>query len=113
MPIYEYLCKKCGEFEIMQRITEPALERCPTCRSKVNRLISTTSFHLKGTGWYLTDYARKGTSGKDSKPSKAENASDKADSSASKADGASAKSDSGASTSSSDSKTSKPNAAAA
>ncbi len=59
MPIYEYLCKKCGMFEVTQRITENPLGRCPTCRQKVQRLISNTSFQLKGTGWYLTDYARK------------------------------------------------------
>ena len=42
----------------MQRITEPALKRCPTCKAKVERMISNTSFVLKGTGWYATDYAR-------------------------------------------------------
>jgi len=59
MPIYEYACPKCGEFEISQRITEDPLKRCPTCRSKVKKLISQTSFQLKGSGWYITDYARK------------------------------------------------------
>jgi putative FmdB family regulatory protein len=60
MPIYEYQCQKCGTFEVTQRITEKALSKCPTCRGKVKKLISNTSFQLKGTGWYLTDYARKG-----------------------------------------------------
>jgi putative FmdB family regulatory protein len=60
MPIYEYQCQKCGTFEVTQRITEKALSKCPTCRGKVKKLISSTSFQLKGTGWYLTDYARKG-----------------------------------------------------
>lgn len=60
MPIYEYACQKCGEFEVMQRITEATLERCPKCRRKVKKLISNTSFQLKGSGWYVTDYARKG-----------------------------------------------------
>jgi putative FmdB family regulatory protein len=64
MPIYEYKCPKCGTFETMQRITEPALKRCPTCKSKVERMISNTSFVLKGSGWYATDYARSGSSGK-------------------------------------------------
>lgn len=64
MPIYEYECKKCGEFEVTQRITEPALTRCPTCRSKVTKLISNTSFQLKGSGWYITDYGRKDGAGK-------------------------------------------------
>jgi putative FmdB family regulatory protein len=58
VPIYEYQCEHCGVFEEMQRITDPPLPRCPTCRRKVRRLISNTSFHLKGTGWYATDYAR-------------------------------------------------------
>src|SRR5947208_15400224 len=60
MPIYEYQCQKCGTFEVTQRITEKPLGRCPTCKAKVRKLISNTSFQLKGTGWYVTDYARKG-----------------------------------------------------
>src|ERR1700757_3884079 len=59
MPIYEYQCQKCGTFEVTQRITEKPLGKCPTCKSKVRKLISNTSFQLKGTGWYITDYARK------------------------------------------------------
>jgi putative FmdB family regulatory protein len=59
MPIYEYQCEKCGTFEVTQRITEKPLGRCPTCKGKVKKLISNTSFQLKGTGWYVTDYARK------------------------------------------------------
>lgn len=61
MPIYEYRCDKCGTFEVTQRITEKPLGKCPTCKSKVKKLISNTSFQLKGTGWYITDYARKAT----------------------------------------------------
>jgi len=60
MPIYEYRCDRCGVFEVTQRITEPALSDCPTCNGAVARLISATSFQLKGSGWYVTDYARKG-----------------------------------------------------
>ena len=60
MPIYEYECQKCGTFETTQRITEEPLSKCPTCRGRVKKLISNTSFQLKGTGWYVTDYARKG-----------------------------------------------------
>lgn len=63
MPIYEYRCEECGDFERTQRITDPPLQRCPTCRRKVQRLISSTSFQLKGSGWYVTDYARGGKSG--------------------------------------------------
>ena len=60
MPIYEYQCAKCGTFEVTQRITEKPLGKCPTCKGRVKKLISNTSFQLKGTGWYITDYARKG-----------------------------------------------------
>src|SRR5438552_2466175 len=60
MPIYEYRCGKCGDFEVMQKISDKPLNACPTCRRKVTKLISSTSFQLKGTGWYVTDYARKG-----------------------------------------------------
>jgi putative FmdB family regulatory protein len=60
MPIYEYRCEHCGDFEEMQRITDPPLARCPKCHRKVRRLISSTSFQLKGSGWYVTDYARAG-----------------------------------------------------
>jgi putative FmdB family regulatory protein len=60
MPIYEYRCEHCGDFEEMQRITDPPLSRCPRCKRKVRRLISSTSFQLKGSGWYVTDYPRGG-----------------------------------------------------
>jgi putative FmdB family regulatory protein len=60
MPIYEYHCSKCGDFETMQRMSDQPLTTCPTCRRKVTKLISSTTFHLKGSGWYITDYARKG-----------------------------------------------------
>jgi putative FmdB family regulatory protein len=59
MPIYEYKCNKCGVFEAMQGIREPALKKCPTCKSKVERQMSRGSFILKGSGWYATDYAKK------------------------------------------------------
>jgi putative FmdB family regulatory protein len=72
MPIYEYHCQKCGTFEVTQRITEKALVKCATCKGKVKKLISNTSFQLKGTGWYVTDYARKG---KDGGAAKGENGS--------------------------------------
>jgi putative FmdB family regulatory protein len=59
MPIYEYLCDKCEhEFEAEQRITDDPIRSCPKCRSrKVRRLISQTSFLLKGGGWYSDLYA--------------------------------------------------------
>ena len=58
MPIYEYQCKTCGQFEIMRKITDAPLKRCPTCHAKVTKLMSNTSFQLKGSGWYATDYGR-------------------------------------------------------
>jgi putative FmdB family regulatory protein len=67
MPIYEYQCDNCGVFEYSQRITEDALKKCPTCKGKVRRLISHTSFMLKGSGWYATDYGHsKSSSSSDS-----------------------------------------------
>ncbi len=60
MPIYEYKCAKCSEiFEAFQKIHDNPLNDCKFCGGKVERLISTSSFQLKGSGWYLTDYARK------------------------------------------------------
>lgn len=63
MPTYEYRCGKCGNFEITQRISEGALSKCPTCGEDVQRLLSAAPFHLKGGGWYKTDYAKSGSSG--------------------------------------------------
>jgi putative FmdB family regulatory protein len=94
MPIYEYRCEHCGEFEEMQRITDPPLSRCPTCRRKVRRLISNTSFHLKGTGWYATDYARSSGGNGSKKESGSESSAASESKAESKAEGKSeAKSD--------------------
>lgn len=63
MPIYEYECKKCGHLEeIMQKISDAPLTKCPECRGGLKKLISMNSFHLKGSGWYVTDYAGKNSS---------------------------------------------------
>ena len=60
MPIYEYQCAKCGEvFEVFQKIHDEPITQCKFCAGKVEKLISHTSFQLKGSGWYLTDYAHK------------------------------------------------------
>jgi putative FmdB family regulatory protein len=59
MPIYEYKCPKCGVVEVMQGIKEKPLKKCPQCKAKVERMISSSSFVLKGSGWYATDYAKK------------------------------------------------------
>lgn len=62
MPIYEYHCPECGTVEIMQKMAEEALSKCPECAkrgksSHIERLISMSAFHLKGSGWYKTDYS--------------------------------------------------------
>jgi putative FmdB family regulatory protein len=60
VPIYEYKCADCGKhFENIQKITEEPLSSCPFCSGKVQKLVSNCSFHLKGTGWYVTDYGKK------------------------------------------------------
>jgi putative FmdB family regulatory protein len=60
MPIYEYECTKCGEIEeIFQKFSDKPLVKCKHCSGKLHKLISHSSFHLKGTGWYVTDYANK------------------------------------------------------
>jgi putative FmdB family regulatory protein len=58
MPIYEYRCQSCEhEFEVWQKMSDPPVKVCPKCHArKVEKLISMTSFQLKGTGWYATDY---------------------------------------------------------
>ena len=69
MPLYEYHCKKCGRFENLQRISDGPLSACPTCGGAVERLISAPAFQFKGTGWYVTDYAKSGAEGAGSKES--------------------------------------------
>ncbi|RJQ64131.1 MAG: zinc ribbon domain-containing protein [Desulfobacteraceae bacterium] len=60
MPIYEYECTKCGAIEeAFQRFSDKPLKKCRHCSGKLHKLISHSAFHLKGTGWYVTDYAGK------------------------------------------------------
>jgi len=59
MPIYEYQCTECGKvFEIFQKISDEPLTECKVCKGRLNKLISNCAFHLKGTGWYVTDYKK-------------------------------------------------------
>jgi putative FmdB family regulatory protein len=59
MPIYEYKCNNCERIvEVMQKFSDKPLTRCPACSGKISRIISNCSFHLKGTGWYVTDYKK-------------------------------------------------------
>jgi putative FmdB family regulatory protein len=60
MPIYEYECTNCGEVEeVFQKFSDKPLKKCRHCSGKLHKLISQSTFHLKGTGWYVTDYANK------------------------------------------------------
>ncbi|MFH1729859.1 MAG: zinc ribbon domain-containing protein [Pseudomonadota bacterium] len=60
MPIYEYECCRDGKrFEVLKKITDNSEEKCPDCGSEAKKLISQSTFHLKGSGWYATDYAKK------------------------------------------------------
>jgi putative FmdB family regulatory protein len=61
MPLYEYECSQCGHrFELIQRFADPPVETCAACgQGPVHKLLSAPAFHFKGTGWYVTDYAKK------------------------------------------------------
>lgn len=72
MPLYEYRCKKCGHtFEKIQQFSDRPVKKCPKCGGAVEQLLSAPAVQFKGSGWYVTDYARKGGSEK----SKSESAS--------------------------------------
>ena len=59
MPLYEYECPQCQKtFEALQKVTDPPLTQCETCQGPVQKRVSRTSFQLKGTGWYATDYKK-------------------------------------------------------
>jgi putative FmdB family regulatory protein len=78
MPLYEYQCKKCGHrFERIQRFSDPLVKTCPECGGKVEQLLSAPAVQFKGSGWYVTDYAKKPAGGSGAKAE----SSDKADSS--------------------------------
>ena len=60
MPIYEYECTKCGKLEeVLQNFSDKPLTKCKSCAGKLQKIVSQSTFHLKGTGWYATDYAKK------------------------------------------------------
>jgi putative FmdB family regulatory protein len=63
MPLYEYQCDSCGNrFEVIQKFSDAPLEVCPKCGGAVKKLLSSPAIQFKGSGWYITDYARKGDS---------------------------------------------------
>jgi putative FmdB family regulatory protein len=60
MPLYEYECKKCGHrFERIQKFSDPMVKKCPECGGKVEQTISAPAVQFKGSGWYVTDYAKR------------------------------------------------------
>ncbi len=64
MPLYEYECKKCGHrFERIQLFSDPMVKKCPECGGKVEQMISAPAVQFKGSGWYVTDYAKKSSGG--------------------------------------------------
>ena len=73
MPIYEYQCTRCRQVtEALQNFSDPSLTECPHCNGRLKKLMSLNSFHLKGSGWYVTDYAGKKSNGQQSKSSSQE-----------------------------------------
>ena len=60
MPLYEYECDSCGHrFEVIQKFSDAPIEKCPKCGSTVRKLMSSPAIQFKGSGWYITDYAKK------------------------------------------------------
>jgi putative FmdB family regulatory protein len=89
VPLYEYECSTCGRFEQIQKFADAPLTTCPTCGRDVQKLLSAPAFQFKGSGWYITDYARKsgGSDGK-SEGSKPDGGATKADAAKSGSDSA-------------------------
>jgi putative FmdB family regulatory protein len=85
MPLYEYECEACGNrFERIQKFSDPLVDVCPACNGPVKKLLSSPAIQFKGSGWYITDYAKKSSadSGKtESKPSDSSSTSSTSDSS--------------------------------
>lgn len=71
MPIYEYKCASCGKItEIRQKFSDKPLTKCSSCGGRLSKLISNCAFHLKGSGWYVTDYKKKDSGWKEKKSEK-------------------------------------------
>jgi putative FmdB family regulatory protein len=107
MPLYEYECQTEGtRFEVIQKFSDAPVEVCPTCGGPVKRLLSSPAIQFKGSGWYITDYARKGSTdaGKDAKSTASEKSepSSKPAASTSTSDSGSSSSGSSSGSSSSD-----------
>jgi len=96
MPIYEYECSKCNKvFEELQSFSDPDIKKCPFCKKpKLKKLISLSSFQLKGDGWYSTDYSKKPKVSHTSAPSEGQDATKQSIDSSSKKDNGKAVADS-------------------
>jgi len=70
MPLYEYECERGHRFERIVKFSDPPIETCPECGARVHKLMSSPAFQFKGSGWYVTDYARKGADSKESTDAK-------------------------------------------
>ena len=109
MPLYEYQCEKCAHrFEVIQKFSDAPITTCPSCGGPVRKLQSAPAFQFKGTGWYVTDYAKSGAGEKsdsDGKGGRDEKETKKADSKNEKAESASDSGKSDAKESSKESKT--------
>jgi putative FmdB family regulatory protein len=86
MPLYEYECEKCAHrFERIQKFSDPPVETCPNCSGAVRKLLSSPAIQFKGSGWYITDYAKKSSgssnAGKDGGASAGSNSDSKSSSS--------------------------------
>lgn len=80
MPIYEYECQKCGKVtEALQKFSDPPLSECPHCHGALHKLVSLGAFHLKGSGWYATDYAGKPAANRPANENKGGDQTEKAD----------------------------------
>ena len=92
MPLYEYECENCGHrFEVIQKFSDPPLSECPKCQGAVRKLPSSPAIQFKGSGFYITDYAKKNSTGAGSAKTESSSGGDKASTSSS--DGGSTKSD--------------------
>jgi putative FmdB family regulatory protein len=81
MPLYEYKCQSCGKiFEVIQKFSDEPLKTHPECGGIVEKVISAPAFHLKGTGWYATDYGKGNGKSAKSEESKSDSKSEKSDS---------------------------------
>ncbi|MFA5902598.1 MAG: FmdB family zinc ribbon protein [Desulfobacula sp.] len=76
MPVYEYQCKDCGKVEeVFQKISDPVCTTCSQCNGRLSKLISQSAFHLKGSGWYVTDYGGAKTGSETKSETKSDTAS--------------------------------------